>query len=415
MRLGVELYGVQIGTLTGGAQDFDFAPSPQGIERFGVNSTVLSVAIPFTPTPRRDRALRRRNWFAEILPEGDQYDYMLAAAGLRDGDTPGFLARYGRDVAGALQIWDLDDPTEPKAPGLRPLTDADVRALLEDPIATPLANAPQAGRSSIGGVQPKIVLVKTPTGWAQALGGYPTTHILKPQLDGKRATIIFDEEYGARIAHRIGLADRPPVIVDFDGHAALVIERYDRNGVARIHQEDFNQVLGASRNEKYQEIGGVVTLKRIARVLTQYTSSSELRTLARMLVLAVAIGNLDMHAKNISLLHPLDAEVRLAPAYDIVPQAHTSSDGRLALSVNRKYRLADVTVEDIVAEIRSWGLRDPAPLVRDTLTEILAAVLDEHPHDRAYPALQDEITAFVRNLIAGRPAKTSGSMPSRAE
>jgi serine/threonine-protein kinase HipA len=411
MRLTVELYGTRIGTLAGSTQDFDFVPSPQGIERFGVNSTMLSVAIPFTPTPRRDRALRRRNWFAEILPEGDQYDYMLAAAGLRDGDTPGFLAHYGRDVAGALQIWDPDDPTEPRTPGLRPLTDADVRALLEDPIATPLANAPQSGRSSIGGVQPKIVVVKTATGWAQALGGYPTTHILKPQLDGKRATIIFDEEYGSRIAHRIGLTDHPPVIANFDGHTALVIERYDRDGVARIHQEDFNQALGASRNEKYQEIGGVVTLKRIAGALTRYTSSSELRTLARMLVLAVGIGNLDLHAKNISLLHPVDAEVQLAPAYDIVPQAHTSSDGRLALSVNRRYRLADVTAEDIIAEIRSWGLRNPTPLVRETLAEILEAVTNEHPQDRAYPALQEEITAFVRNLIAGRPAKASSQTP----
>ena len=114
MRLAGELYGTSIGTLEGDARTFDFTPSDAAIERFGTNSPVLSVAIPMTPTQRRDRAGRRRNWFSELLPEGDQYDFMLAQASIRRGDTPAFLAHYGRDVAGALQIWNLDDPTEPK-------------------------------------------------------------------------------------------------------------------------------------------------------------------------------------------------------------------------------------------------------------------------------------------------------------
>lgn len=114
MRLAVELYDTMIGTIDGDARTFDFAPTAEALERFGTNSPVLSVAIPLTPAQRRDRTGRRRNWFAELLPEGDQYDYMLAQSGVRRGDVPGFLARYGRDVAGALQLWDLDDPTEPR-------------------------------------------------------------------------------------------------------------------------------------------------------------------------------------------------------------------------------------------------------------------------------------------------------------
>lgn len=104
---------------------------------------------------------------------------MLQQGGLRAGDTPGFLARYGRDMAGALQLWDLDDPTEPAEPGVRPVTAAQIRGLLQDPMGSPLANAPDAGKSSLNGVQPKIVLAHTGNGWAQALGGHPTTHILK--------------------------------------------------------------------------------------------------------------------------------------------------------------------------------------------------------------------------------------------
>ena len=119
MRLAVELSGTVVGTLTGDVRSFDFIPSAAGIERFGTNSTALSVTLPLTPTQRKDLAGRRRNWFSELLPEGDQYDFMLAQGGLRRGDTLGFLARYGRDVAGALQLWDVDDPTEPRIPALR--------------------------------------------------------------------------------------------------------------------------------------------------------------------------------------------------------------------------------------------------------------------------------------------------------
>ncbi|HZL80913.1 MAG TPA: HipA N-terminal domain-containing protein, partial [Demequina sp.] len=175
MPLAVELHGTIVGTLEGDARNFDFIPSAEGIDCFGANSAVLSVAIPLVPRQRTDQSGRRRNWFAELLPEGNQYDYMLQQAGLRAGDTPGFLARYGRDVAGALQLWDLDDPTEPAEPGVRPVTAAQIRGLLEDPIGSPLANAPQVGKSSLGGVQPKIVLARTDEGWAQALGGHPTT------------------------------------------------------------------------------------------------------------------------------------------------------------------------------------------------------------------------------------------------
>lgn len=400
MRLAVELYGTVVGRLEGDARTFDFSPTEEGIERFGANSQVLSVAIPLTPAQRRDRVARRRNWFAELLPEGDQYDYLLAQGGLRRDNTPAFLARYGRDVAGALQIWDLDDPTEPKTPTTRTVTGAEIRALLEDPIGSPLANDPQLGKSSLGGVQPKIVLVRTPSGWAQALGGYPTTHILKPRLGGDKATVIYDEEYGSRLARRLGLADFATSIEQFVGLPTLVIERYDRIGGERVHQEDFSQVLGAGGNQKYQEIGGVVSLRRVADALKTHASEADLRRLARMVVFAAGIGNLDLHTKNLGLLHLADGEVTIAPAYDVVPQAHLPNDGRMALAVNGKYRHGDITGEDLAAEFASWGLRRAPATVDATLEELRAAVLSEIPLDGAFPALQEQILGFIDQLAA---------------
>lgn len=399
MRLAVELYGVRVGTLEGDPRSFDFVASGEGIERFGVNSPVLSTAIPLVLHARRDQARRRRNWFAELLPEGDQYDYLLAQSGIRRGDTLGFLARYGRDVAGALQLWDLDDPTEPKTPGLKPVGAADIRALLEDPIGSPLANDPRAGKSSLGGVQPKIVLARTPNGWAQVLGGHPSTHILKPQLGGERATVIYDEEYGSRLARHLGLASFATAIETFDGLPALVIERYDRVAGERVHQEDFNQALGASGNEKYQRLGGVVSLARVAELLARSAPAADRMRLARMVVFAVGIGNLDLHTKNLGLLHPDSGDVTLAPAYDGVPQAHQANDGELALAVNDVYRHEAVTRADLLAEFARWGLRRADDVIAEVLEALDAAVEAETPLDGAHPHLQHDIASFISRLL----------------
>lgn len=405
MRLAVELYGVVVGHFDGkDSRTHDFIPTVDGIERFGTNSPALSVVLPMVKVPQRTHAQRRRNWFAELQPEGTLYDYMLTQAGLRRGDVPAFLARYGRDVAGAVQIWDVDDPTEPKVPGLVPVDEKQIRSLLDDPLATPLANEPVEGRSSLGGVQPKIVLVRTETGWARATGGYPTTHILKPELPD-RPTLIFDEEYGARLARALRLAEYNTSIERFDGKSALVIERFDRVGGRRVHQEDFSQALGASGNQKYQEVGGIASLRRIAETLQRHAQRDDLETLARMVTLSVAVGNLDMHAKNVGLLHPQNADIRVAPAYDVVPQAHLAGgEGTLALSINGEYRHSLVTQADLVAEFKSWGLRSSDRHVDDALLELGSAAASHVPLAGASPRLQDDVARFIGNLVAGRAA-----------
>jgi len=403
MKLAVELYGTRVGYIAGrDSRTVDFVPRPEAIDVFGANSRVLSVAVPLVSAPARQHASRRRNWFEELLPEGDQLDFMLAQRGLRRGDTLGFLARYGRDIAGAVQIWDVDDPTEPRTPSLEPVDDAGIRRLLEDPLGSPLANDAVYGKSSLAGVQPKIVLARVEGQWGRVLGGYPSTHILKPQIEAT-PTVIYDEEYGSRIARRLGLLDFATDVVSFDGLPALVIERFDRQDGQRVHQEDFSQALGAGGNQKYQELGGVVSLTRVADLLNRTARTRDLRTLARMVVAGVAIGNLDMHSKNIGLLHPQSGSIDLAPAYDFVPAVHQGAlDGRLALAVNRKYVHRTITLADLVAEISGWGVRRAESLVEETLEEIRSAVDDEEPLRGAHEGLRDDILGFTVNLLEGR-------------
>ncbi|MFE4469882.1 type II toxin-antitoxin system HipA family toxin [Leifsonia sp. NPDC056824] len=411
--MAVELYGERLGTLVGDDRRFDFEPELGAVEKFGLGSTVLSESVPLNAVTRPTGWQRRMNYFVGLLPEGDILEWLAAEAGLRTWEHLSLLARFGRDVAGAAQIWDLGDPGEPRTPRLRPLDAAGVAEVLRERRRVPLGNIPGAGKSSLVGVQPKVVLAYVEGRWNGVEDGYPSTHILKPVPDG-HPTTIFDEEFGSRLARALGLLEYDVALHEFHGESALVIERYDRSPSppdGRLHQEDMSQALGAQGNEKYQRFGGKVTLNRIARLFASRRDADSLTRLARLVTLSVATGNLDLHAKNISMIHRPDGRVSLAPAYDVVPQAHLSNDGEVALAINDRYLHSELTMADLVAEVESWGLANAAALVDSTLEEVQGAASDQQPDARAHPTVADDVIRFTRNLRLGKPVGRPGARP----
>jgi serine/threonine-protein kinase HipA len=409
--LHVDLYGTRAGSLTGTWRNFDFVPDPAAVTRFGIDSPILSMAIPLTVVPVRSRKERRQNFFRELLPEGRMLARLAQQAGLPEQDVIGLLRAYGRDMAGALQIWDPEIPGEPRQPALESLSSAQVARMLEHVQDNPLGNKPAGGKTSLAGVQDKIVLAKATGGWHRVIDGWPSTHILKPE-SRDYPTSIYDEEFGARFAQATGITAFPTWIEEFTEVPALVIERYDRSPDApqgRIHQEDFNQVLGAAGNQKYQKYGGKVSLERIARVFSTIGDSASLERLFKHVVVSVSVGDLDLHAKNISLLHFPDGSMTLSPAYDVVPQAHQPNDGEVALAVGGEYRHAAITKEHLVAEGRAWGLAGAAELAEVTLSTVLQVANTETPHERAQPGLARDIARFAANLLAGRAIATSSA------
>ena len=408
--LRVELYGELVGRLVGtDRRSFDFVTDKNAIETFGLGSAILSESVPFDLIANRGKAGRRRNFFAELLPEGTMLDSLAAEIRVSTDDTISLLTRFGRDVAGAIQIYDPELPGESRKPGLAAVDAVEVGRMLANTQAVPLGNRPKSGRTSLAGVQDKIVLARKKSDWFQVLDGYPSTHIVKPPSI-RHPTVTFDEEYGFRAAKAVGLTTFDAWMEDFDGVLGLVIERYDRSPDApqgRIHQEDMSQALGASKNEKYQEFGGKVSLKRIADVLGRSGDQHSVHQLVKLLTVSQALGNLDMHSKNISMLHPRDGSTRIAPAYDIVPQAHLDSDGKMALAINQKYVHAAITIDDLVAEGQSWNVRSPRAIVTEALEAVDAFVRSEVPVEGAYAGLQDDIAGFTGSLLAGRPTGRS--------
>lgn len=139
-------------------------------------------------------------------------------------------------------------------------------------------------------------------------------------------------------------------------------------------------------------------------MLEQYAGPESLEALLRMVTLAAAVGNLDMHAKNISLLHLEEGTVELAPAYDFVPQAHQRNDGEMALAIAGEYRHAHITRTHLIEEALSWGFADPEPTIDEALETVLETVRREEPHPRADPRLTEDISRFTQNLLESRAA-----------
>ncbi|MBG6214784.1 hypothetical protein RCH23_002791 [Cryobacterium sp. CAN_C3] len=225
------------------------------MEIFGHGITILSESAPFDLISNRSRAARRRNFFAELLPEGIALDNLAAEIRVSTDDIIALLAQFGRGVAGAIQVYDPEAPGEPCTPALAPVDAAEVGRMLANTQAAPLDNRPKSGRTSLAGVQGKIVPARQNNHWFQVLEGHPSTQIVKPQ-SVRYPTITFDEGYG-----------------------------------------------------------GKVSLKRVADVVGRDGDRASVEQLLRLLTLSQAVGNLDMHGKNISTLHFPDGNIRITPPY----------------------------------------------------------------------------------------------------
>jgi len=299
-------------------------------------------------------------FFDGLLPEGEAlkmiaYDFNLSAT-----DAYGLLQALGRDCAGALQILPADSTLEPGAGALELLTDEQVAERLRRLRHSPLG-VDERVRISLAGVQEKMVLTLTESGWALPLDGAPSTHILKPSHP-HLAHSVANEALCLRIAKHAGVATTEAEVSSFVGRDVLIVERYDRTHVGpthRIHQEDMCQAQGISPREKYEEHGGP-SLASCAEILNLWTRGDH--SLLQMLAITtinVAIGNADAHGKNLSLMHHANGAAELAPAYDLLCTRYYDVDTTAGMFVDGIRHIDHIAVDNLVAEGTSWGIPEP--------------------------------------------------------
>lgn len=357
-RLGVWLDGIRIAELSSrrtGSIDCQY--SDEALASWPQNSPVISCSLPLGP--RRQPALA---FCKGLLPEGNALQTLAEQAGLATNDTFGLLARYGRDVAGALVISE-NDPDERRF-GVEPYTPEALEGAIDDLGDHPLGSGDDS-ELSLAGLQDKLLLVHLGKGkWGRPLRGRPSTHILK--VDDRRHEGLIDAEADClELARAVGLTDIEIKRERFGDSRCLIVSRFDRlegpKGIRRVHQEDLCQALAIdpderNRRAKYESAGGPA-FKQLATLLDDYSAdpATELDRLVAIVVFTVLIGNADAHGKNLALLHTSPEEVRLAPLYDTVPTVlwpKLRTDA--AMSIGGQVALADVTLMDIYREATLW-------------------------------------------------------------
>jgi len=410
--LAVWLYGTQVAVLRDAGDD-SIAVEWTGpaVERWGVNSRIVSNLLPISRPPSAPHPRRVKVFVDGLLPEGHGRTNYALEAGLRPDDSFGLLTRYGRDTAGALVFQPLAEP-EPAHVGQYVDLDADeLGRRLREAIRHVPAQTLGRGRdsSTLAGMQPKITVHRTASGqWQACLDGAPSTWIVKVAhpRESPAADVVDTEVLSLDLARAAGLAAAHAEIHTFGGVRAIAVRRYDRvetkDGIRRIHQEDLAQAIGLNTAEplrKFQRGNRMPSLAQAAEVLR--AGGSEPDDLLRLVTVNYLLGNSDAHAKNVSFLRHADGTASLAPAYDIAMHLHHADEQhRTALDINCKVNYADIGAEDLLAEGRSWGLpsKRVAGLVSGTVEALRAAL---HSADTAgHPGVSDEALEVVRKRAA---------------
>ncbi len=237
------------------------------------------------------------------------------------------------------------------------------------------------GQFSLAGAQSKTALLLEGGRWGIPRGATPTTHILKPPIEG------FDghcenEHLCLALANDLDIPAARSRVDRFGRETAIVVERYDRiatgGRLVRLHQEDLCQALAASPLDKYESEGGP-GCKDIARAIRSHSSrpGEDLRTFVKAIALNWVIGGTDAHARNFSFLIGAGGSARLAPLYDLASalpySGHYPPTLKLAMKIGGEARLGYV-------HMRHWErFAAQVGMSSEEVLAICEAVADQTP------------------------------------
>jgi serine/threonine-protein kinase HipA len=416
--LNVYLYTDLVGHLTqddDGDMSFQYAES--WLQRAG--AVFLSHSLPLRP--ERFRRKECRGFFAGILPEESKRETIARNLGISARNDYTMLERIAGECAGAVTFLPHGDPMPDRHYGYRDLSEEELVTILKDLPRRPLLAGEEGIRLSLAGAQDKLAVRVEEGAISLPLGGAPSTHILKPNVE-RFEGVVFDEAFCMGLAAAAGLPAAAVETREVGGISYLLVERYDRHHrpvpdggylVERLHQEDFCQALGIVSEQKYQKEGGP-SLKQCFALLRDVSSvpAIDVGRLLDDVVFNYVVGNNDAHGKNFSLVYRPggagEPEIRLSPLYDVVSTVYypeLSPD--VAMRIGEQYSSERVTLRDFekLAEDAKLG----KPLVRERLIEVTERVRAALPN---VPAM-NPVAEQVRDLIRSRSDKALAEFRSR--
>jgi len=411
--LDVYLHSDLVGHLVqdaGGRMVFDYAES--WLNKPG--ATPLSQSLPLRT--RRFNRNECRGYFAGILPEEPKREIIARNLGISARNDYAMLERIGGECAGAVTFVPAGQVLPERNYSYRKLSAEELAAILQELPKRPLLAGDEGIRLSLAGAQDKVAVRIEQGEVYLALGGAPSTHILKPAVE-RFEGVVFNEALCMKLAAEAGLPAAAVETMKLNGIDCLIVERYDRiykkgpeaePTIERLHQEDFCQAQGMVSEHKYQKEGGP-SLKQCFGLLREVSSTPviDLMRLLEAVIYNYLVGNNDAHGKNFSLLyHSIgteNPETRLAPLYDIVSTIYYPELSRdMAMKIGGEYSSENVTARNFEQLAEETGLAKP--LVRSRVREMAERVIAAlgkvevaHPDAEKVAALIQQRSEKVRD------------------
>src|SRR5215467_3577012 len=216
----------------------------------GAGAVPLSHSLPLRP--ERFRRKECRGFFAGILPEESKREMIARNLGISARNDYAMLERIGGECAGAVTFLPHGEAMPDRHYGYRNLSEEELAAILKELPRRPLLAGEEGIRLSLAGAQDKLAVRLEGGAISLPLGGAPSTHILKPNVE-RFEGVVFNEAFCMRLATAAGLPAAAIETREAGGMSYLLVERYDRHhravpdgepGIERLHQEDFCQALG---------------------------------------------------------------------------------------------------------------------------------------------------------------------------
>lgn len=416
--LDVYLHGELAGYLTQDDDgDMSFRYAQSWLQR--PDALPLSHSLPL----RQERFRRKecRGFFAGILPEEAKREMIARNLGISARNDHAMLERIGGECAGAVTFLPQGEPLPGRQYGYRPLSDEELAAILKELPRRPLLAGEEGIRLSLAGAQDKLAVRVDGSAISIPLGGAPSTHVLKPNVE-RFDGVVFNEAFCMRLGAAAGLPAAAVETRETAGIRYLLIERYDRHHrqgpegapvVERLHQEDFCQALGIVSEQKYQKEGGP-SLKQCFALLREVSSvpAIDVARLLDAVVFNYIVGNNDAHGKNFSLVYrpgrPGEPDIRLSPLYDVVSTLYYPELSRdMAMRIGEQYSSEKVTLRDF--EKLADDAKLAKPLVRARLIEVAERIRDAVSRT----PVTDPVAAKVAELVRQRSEQALAGFRSR--
>lgn len=311
-------------------------------------------------------------FFSNLLPEGRLRSRIAQRLKVHEDREFMLLSALGGDLPGAVILTSIDTPARLKRH--------------QGPTAAPTAEDLHELKFSLGGMQIKFSMRRQGERYTLPGSGKLGNYIVKPPSSDFEALPMV-EAATMETARAAGM-DVPEVLLlppsrihglpnmsgYRQGEPFYAIRRFDRPEGGRIHVEDFAQAFNLRAQQKY----GRVNYDMIGRTLLLYAGGlSDLKEMARRLVLNVLMGNGDAHIKNWSLIYTNPLRPRLSPAYDLVSTvAYTSHDTSVALNMAGVKLFKAITLDTFATLFMRIGIVDQVleelmEVVRSTGQQIL--------------------------------------------